>query len=109
VVEELLEEGHPACSLAFNSRGTLLATGSRSGEVVLWDFETRGPARVLSGGHSAEVLAVAWSRNGRRLVSACADSQLRLWDVEAGGAPVASASLRGKPVRDTRSSVVLER
>lgn len=98
VVEELLE-GHPARCLAFNRPGTLLATGSLSGEVVLWDFETRGAARVLSGGHSAEVLAVAWSRDGRLLASACTGSQLCLWNLEAGGAPMVSVSLRGKPVR----------
>jgi small GTP-binding protein len=40
--------------------------------------------RVLEG-HSARVLSVAWSPNGRRAVSGAADKTVRLWDVETGG------------------------
>jgi small GTP-binding protein len=36
-------------------------------------------------GHSARVLSVAWSPNGRRAVSGAADKTVRLWDVETGG------------------------
>jgi COMPASS component SWD1 len=121
-IEEYLEHGVARC-IAFNRRGTLLAgagrvslasrarahsrltralaaraAGCATGEVVLWDFETRGVARVLRGGHEGEVAALAWSRDGRSLASAGADRQLRVWDVLAG-THSAAATLAGKPVR----------
>ena len=67
---------------------------------MLWDFETRGVARVLCGGHAANVAAVAWSHNGRRVVSAGADGALNVWDVLTGEA-VATAKLASKPVRSS--------
>ena len=65
---------------------------------MLWDFETRGVARVLSGGHAASVVSLSWSHDGRRLASACADSQLRVWDV-LSAQPSPAVKLAGKPVR----------
>ena len=35
-------------------------------------------------GHSAEVLSIAWSKNGRRVASSSADRTLRLWDGTSG-------------------------
>ena len=115
-IEEHLDHGVARC-VAFNRRGTLLASafaalsrppcasrltlrtaGCHSGDVVLWDFETRGVARVLSGGHSADVLSLSWSHDGRRVASACADNQLRVWDV-LSAKPVHAMKLAGKPVR----------
>jgi COMPASS component SWD1 len=122
-IEEYLEHGVARC-IAFNRRGTLLAgagrvsrltpctrsrltrapaallraAGCATGEVVLWDFETRGVAHVLRGGHEGEVAALAWSRDGRTLATAGADRQLRVWDVLAG-THTAAAQLAGKPVR----------
>jgi len=86
---------------------TLCTAGCHSGDVVLWDFETRGVARVLSGGHSADVLSLSWSHDGRRVASACADSQLRVWDV-LSAKPVHAVKLAGKPVRVELLFVVLQ-
>jgi WD40 repeat protein len=80
---------------------TRRAAGCAAGEVVLWDFETRGVARVLRGGHAADVAAVAWSHDGRRVVSAGGDGALNVWDVLTGEV-VATARLASKPVRATR-------
>ncbi len=66
--------------------------------MVLWDFETRGVAAVLRGGHEREVAALAWAHDGHRLVTADLGGALRVWGVLAG-APEASAQLAGKPVR----------
>jgi hypothetical protein len=79
--------------------------------VVIWDFETRGVAKVLGwagaaayekehgdadGGAAAGatataaaasgagVTAVAWSRSGRRLLAGDAEGKVVLWDVVAG-------------------------
>ena len=48
--------------------------------MVLWDFETRGVAKELQGGHAGEVTALSWAHNGRTLATVDADALL-LWDV----------------------------
>ncbi|KAG2498136.1 hypothetical protein HYH03_003894 [Edaphochlamys debaryana] len=81
VIEEYLDHGTALC-MAFNRRGTLLASGTREAQVVLWDFETRGVAAILSG-HTGPVTSLAWSRTGRQLLSGSEDGRLVLWDVLA--------------------------
>jgi len=33
----------------FNRKGNFLATGLNNGKCVIWDFDTKGVARVLKG------------------------------------------------------------
>ena len=49
----------------------------------MWDFVTKGVAKSYSG-HSDAVTAVAWSRDGRHLVSGSRDKSLILWEVLSG-------------------------
>ncbi|GIL51494.1 hypothetical protein Vafri_7470 [Volvox africanus] len=79
IIEEYLEHGSAEC-MSFNRRGTLLAAGTKQGNVVLWDFDTRGVAAVLSG-HDGPVTSVAWSRTGRNLLSGSEDQSIILWDL----------------------------
>ncbi|KXZ44251.1 hypothetical protein GPECTOR_70g482 [Gonium pectorale] len=93
VIEEFLDHGTALC-MAFNRRGTLLASGTKEGQVVVWDFDTRGVASVLTG-HEGPVTSVAWSRNGRHLISGSEDQRVILWSVLDGAqvarVPVPSA------------------
>lgn len=82
VIEDCLEDGY-ACCCSPNRRGTLLAVGCLDGRVVIWDFDTRGIARVLKG-HSHPISSVSWSRDGRKLLSASSDWTVKLWDVLSG-------------------------
>jgi WD40 repeat protein len=73
--------------------------GCTGGLVVLWDFETRGAAKELEGGHAADaaVVCLAWSRTGFRLASGASDGSLLVWDV-LSGQPVSRAKVQGVPV-----------
>lgn len=72
-----------AAKLSFNRRGTLLAVGLTTGAIVIWDFSTRGMMKVLYG-HEAKILSLSWSRNGRKIVSACGRGVVFIWDVLSG-------------------------
>lgn len=58
------------------------AAGGATGEVIIWDFETKGVARA-SQPHDQAVTAVAWTRDGRHVISAsenCTVSSLSILD-----------------------------
>ncbi len=68
------------CRVAFHPSGRLLAGGSTSGPVRLWDVGTRQEVASLKG-HEGTCWAVAFRPDGEQMASAAADGQLRLWDV----------------------------
>lgn len=75
-------------SLAFSPDGSLLACGGRGGEVNLWSAGESWK-RVLELRHSEEVLTVAFSSDGGRLVSGDAGVMglgglVRTWEVKSG-------------------------
>eukprot|EP01023_Acetabularia_acetabulum_P022934 TRINITY_DN22520_c0_g1_i1.p1 TRINITY_DN22520_c0_g1~~TRINITY_DN22520_c0_g1_i1.p1 ORF type:complete len:242 (-),score=35.95 TRINITY_DN22520_c0_g1_i1:21-746(-) len=81
-IQDYLVEGVCNC-IQFNRTGELLASGCFSGDIVIWDFETRGVAKLLSG-HSKVVCCIRWSRDGKKLVSGSQDRCIFLWDVLTG-------------------------
>lgn len=72
-----------AVTCAFNKRGTLLAVGCNDGRIVVWDFLTRGIAKIVSA-HVHPVCSLSWSRNGHKLFSASTDNSVAIWDVLQG-------------------------
>ena len=72
-----------ALTLNFNRFGTLLAVGCNDGRLVVWDFLTRGIAKIIQA-HVHPVCSLGWSRSGRRLVSASTDNNVSVWDVLSG-------------------------
>jgi hypothetical protein len=70
-----------ALALAFDSTGSLLASGHVDGAVHLWDLATGGeiPAKLR---HDAMVGALSFSPDGRKLASGGMDATLKIWDVE---------------------------
>ncbi|KAK0168446.1 hypothetical protein PV327_002245 [Microctonus hyperodae] len=72
-----------AVTCTFNKRGTLLAVGCNDGRIVVWDFLTRGIAKIISA-HVHPVCSLSWSRNGHKLLSASTDNNVCIWDVLSG-------------------------
>ncbi|EDW44197.1 GM22228 [Drosophila sechellia] len=72
-----------AVTCAFNKYGTLLAVGCNDGRIVIWDFLTRGIAKIISA-HVHPVCSLSWTRNGHKLLSASTDNNVCIWDVLTG-------------------------
>jgi len=72
-----------AVTCQFNRYGTLFAVGCNDGRIVIWDFLTRGIAKIITA-HVHPVCSLSWSRNGSRLVSASTDNNVSVWDVVTG-------------------------
>lgn len=65
---------------AFNRRGSILAVGCTDGRVFIWDFLTRGIAKIISA-HVSQVTSLSWSRNGKLLATSSVDGYVYIWDV----------------------------
>jgi eukaryotic-like serine/threonine-protein kinase len=63
--------------------GDILATGSTSGRIDLWDVSTSALAKQLHG-HIALVSFMAVSPDGRTLATASCDRSIKLWDSGTG-------------------------
>jgi WD40 repeat protein len=71
------------CTCVALSPEGVLATGSADQTVKLFDFST-GRALAAEHAHCAAVRAVAFSADGKTLVSGGDDGILMVWNVEAG-------------------------
>jgi WD40 repeat protein len=80
-------------AVAFNQAGTMLATGCHDGIVRIWDVAKgmvlkQTPAHtIMIAGQAAQpapVYCVAWSPDGKQVVSGSFDHSMKLWDATAG-------------------------
>jgi WD40 repeat protein len=67
---------------AFDVHGRTVATVSEDGVTRLWDPARPTPTHLLA--HKAPVYDVAWSPDGSRVLTACMDEKVRLWDAGTG-------------------------
>ena len=75
-------------AIDFHPDGRRVATGSgapsRSGQLLLWDLESRRVEREFPDAHSDSVFDVAFSRDGTYLASGAADKFAKVFEVESG-------------------------
>ncbi len=67
-----LEIGEEACRIAWSTDGTVVAVGTRTGRVLLFDAST-GVSRGAFATHERRIAGLAYSADGRALVSADAN------------------------------------
>lgn len=74
-------------SIAYSPDGKTLAYTSGEGrlKIVLWDLVNRKARSTLEG--SATMLSIAFTPDGRRLVSGHSNGKVALWDVDLEGWP----------------------
>jgi WD40 repeat protein len=87
----IVHTGLPGTSVAFSPDGHRVAAGGTiaGGDhrlkyaIRIWDVNTRTIVTVLEG-HKRAITQVAFSPDGKRLVSSSADQTLGVWDIAAG-------------------------
>ena len=85
------EWGKCSCTVLLGSRplasscwDNTIAIGSRSGDIVILNTIIGSQTAVLSG-HTKQVRDLAFSSDGRLLVSGSYDKTVKLWDIQTGG------------------------
>ena len=87
-----LRVGSDVASFVLSPDGKRVISGSDDGTITVWDAATGDELMTLRG-HSGIVWSVAFSPDGKRIVSSgFYDHMINIWDVESGAA---IATLRG--------------
>ncbi len=81
-------------AVAFSPDGKYAAAGSQDGKIRLWDVQSGAKIRTLAG-HSDEVSGLAFSPDGKKIISS-ADASARLWDASTGEELAAMMALNDK-------------
>lgn len=68
---------------AFSPDGRLLASGTAAGDVKLWNPQT-GALQRTRGRHNGLITAIAFSADGRKVVTGGVDHWVRVWGVSDG-------------------------
>ena len=75
------ETKHGAAALAFSPDGTVLASGTHGGQIILWDLLSGNRINTLNG-HTQPIEMLVFSPDGKTLVSTGQDGAIFVWDWE---------------------------
>ena len=89
----LQPDDEPVASVALSRDGRLLAVGTDTGNIKLWDVASGQLLKMLPG-HTKRVSSLSFSPDGRTLASVSFDSSVKLWDL-ASGQTLRSVKLQG--------------
>jgi hypothetical protein len=75
----------PASSISFSPNGKMIAVGETRGQIALWSMNSRTQRltrnALLTTGHKARPVSVAFGANGATLAAAYSDNEVLFWDV----------------------------
>ncbi|KAK2998310.1 hypothetical protein RJ639_023417, partial [Escallonia herrerae] len=78
-------EGHQGCvnSVSWNSKGSLLISGSDDTRINIWSYSSQKLLHSIETGHSANIFCTKFvpETSDERVVSGAADAQVRLFDL----------------------------
>ncbi|CAF1005113.1 unnamed protein product [Adineta ricciae] len=72
-----------AVCCAFNKIGSMLAVGCSDGRLVIWDFLTRGIAKVI-GADWSPICCVSWSKKSDLIATSSTDDTVCIWNTSTG-------------------------
>jgi U3 small nucleolar RNA-associated protein 21 len=73
--------GKPIVQLVGFRDGNFVACVTSDNSIFVYDIITRRLSRKFTGGHTAKITALAFTPDGRRLVSGSLDGCVRVWDM----------------------------
>lgn len=80
----IIDIGVPQLLLQGFRDSNFVAVAGQDRVIRMYDIETFHLSRRFSGGHSREITDLAFTPDGRRLLSSSQDSTLRIWDLPTG-------------------------
>lgn len=78
--QEIPAHSDPVTSVDFSRDGTLIASSSYEGLCRIWDTGTGACLKTLIAKEFPPISLVRFTPNGKFLLTATLDSQLKLWD-----------------------------
>jgi len=76
LIATLEKHSKPISSMAWDPKGSILATGARDNKILLWKD---GEEKAVLSGHKGPIYQVAWSPDSELLASCSGDRSVRIW------------------------------
>ncbi len=68
----------------FSEQGDFVGACTYTGELLVWETATGKLVLSIDDAHNGQIGSLAFSKDGKRLITAGDDASLRIWDIETG-------------------------